>query len=176
MNIRSTIVEKAKSFIGQHEIRGNMGFEDDKFQQLMEAVGWQEKQAWCAYFTELVWKLAYAEFDSTFVNRLDILFSAGAVKTWNNFLYSEFVHLLEPTPGDVVIWQNYRNGKPHWTGHAGIVVATDYNQAHFTTVEGNTNDKGGREGIMVASKSRLIDFEPRQKGLVLKGFIKPMEV
>ena len=41
------------------------------------------------------------------------------------------------------------------------------------TVEGNTNDDGSREGYMVAEKQRKIDFDVKQNGLVLMGFVHP---
>ena len=34
-----------------------------------------------------------------------------------------------------------------WQGHIGIVI--DVHQGKFSTIEGNTNDKGGREGYIV---------------------------
>ena len=42
------------------------------------------------------------------------------------------------------------------------------------TVEGNTNSSGGREGIEVAQKKRKINFEPKERGLVMLGFIHPI--
>lgn len=169
--IRQTIAAKAKQFIGQEEILGNLGFKDEQFQEYMESVGWDKGQAWCAYFAELVWKLAYAEFNSTWVDRLDKLFSAGAVKTWRNFKYSDFVTINEPGVGDVVIWQKYKDGVPQWSGHAGIVVKVEGD--YFWTVEGNTNDKGSREGYIVAEKKCTM----KDRGsLKLIGFIKPLEV
>ncbi len=171
--IRNQIVKEALSFVGQEEIRGNLGFKEDKFQRYLETMGWDKGQAWCAYFAELVWKMAYSKFDSTFISRLDKLFNAGAVATWNNFTKSEFEISRIPEVGDLVIWQNYKNWKPNWTGHEGIVVEV---RNTFKSVEGNTNDKGGREGYIVAVKDRPLNFEPKEMGLVLKGFIKPIEV
>lgn len=168
--IRDQIVKVATSFVGKEEIKGNLGFKDEKFQQYMETMGWDVGQAWCAYFTELVWKLAYSSFDSTIISRVDELFSAGAVATWNNFSRSDFKTADRPEPGDVVIWQNLKNGKPHWTGHAGIVV--EVNDDIYKTVEGNSNSEGGREGYKVVLKERNFD----QFGFILKGFIKPIEV
>lgn len=173
--IRNEIVNMAMSSIGLEEIRGNLGFKDADFENRMKTMGWEKGQAWCAYFTELVWKYSYAKFDSTFVDKLDKLFSAGAVKTWTNFVSSSFeTKSVVPEPGDVVIWQSYKKGEPHWTGHAGIVVEVNGNS--FKAAEGNSNDTGGREGYKVALKTRPINFTPKMRGLVLKGFIKPTEI
>ena len=153
------------------EIPGNMGFKDEDFEDNMIAVGWEKTQAWCAYFTELVWKLAYTERDSTFINKLDVLFNAGAMATWNNFRKSkEFINDQEPSPGCVVIWQHYKDGKPTWMGHAGIVIEVDLN--YFKTVEGNTSKAGSREGLIVGLNKRNYNFSGKN-GLVLKGFIHP---
>lgn len=167
--IRNLIKETALSFVGQEEIRGNLGFKDAKFQQYMETMGWDKGQAWCAYFAELVWKKAYAQVNTAMVEKLDKLFNASAVMTYNLFYNSEFTTSSTPEVGDVVIWQYFKNGKLHWTGHAGIVIEVYGNS--FKSVEGNSNDDGSREGYKVVIKER--SFEPH--GIILKGFIKPIE-
>jgi hypothetical protein len=83
--INELIINEANIWIGEKEIEGNKGFLNDRFQYLMEQVGWKKGEAWCAYFAELVWKLAYSKYNSLIVDELDVLFSAGAVRTWNNF-------------------------------------------------------------------------------------------
>lgn len=181
MNINELIVYTARKYIGLQEIKGNLGFKDERFEQLMKEVGWQKGQAWCAYFTELVWKSAYSNYTNkqfviNYNKLLDKLFSAGAVKTYNNFKNSDMFEVNKtPEPGCVVIWQYYKDSKPHWSGHAGIVIKVYSDDSDkFETIEGNTNSQGGREGIEVAKKIRTLDFEPKQRGLVLKGFIHPI--
>lgn len=188
-DLRSKIVQVAESYEGQTEFRGNSGFKDRDFQDAMEAVGWQKGQAWCAYFAELVWKKAYGKFENTKdeLAELDKMFSPGAVATYNNFtkLWAKRDHTrpnsegyaVKPTPeaGDLIVWQNYRNGKAHWTGHVGIVIQVNGNDT-VHTMEGNTNSNGGREGIEVAMKTRKVGsdlFRPKSRGLVLKGFVSP---
>jgi len=173
--INGYIIYFARKFLGQKEISGNLGFQDERFEQLMKEVGWQKGQAWCAYFIELIWKHAYFNYDKSKVKILDKLFSAGAVKTFNNFMNSELFKIgMKPEPGAIVIWQYYKNNKPHWSGHAGIVIdEPKQHEMSFLTIEGNTNSKGGREGIEVAKKIRTLNFEPKRQGLVLKGFIYP---
>ena len=169
--IGDKIVEVANGFLGQQEISGNMGFEDSVFEKKMKAIGWEKTQAWCAYFTELVWKEAYKEFKPELLVDLDKLFSATAIRCWTNFNKDErFKCDKIPQPGDIVIWQHYNDGKPDWRGHAGIVavVSDDW----FVSIEGNTNSAGGREGIEVAKQKRRLLFNVKQ-GLRLKGFIHP---
>jgi len=168
--IQQRIIDIAKSFIGMQEIQGNMGFKNTYFEYLMEETGWQKNQAWCAYFCELVWKITYQEISPDTISILDKLFAAGAVKTFNNFKESElFMVDKHPEPGAIVIWQNWKNNLPNWTGHAGIVTSI-INDNQFDTIEGNTNSKGGQEGIEVTKKVRRLNFDARN-GLVLKGFI-----
>lgn len=170
--IRQRIIEVAESFIGMQEIPGNMGFKDERFEELMEDTGWQKGQAWCAYLVELVWKIAYND-NPEIIELLDKLFAAGAVKTFHNFKSNgSFVVDKNPKPGAIVIWQTWKNNEPYWTGHAGIVYDMQNSNA-FTSIEGNTNSSGGREGIEVAMKTRRINFDARN-GLVLKGFIQPI--
>jgi len=163
----SKVVDVALKYVGQKEKINNSGFNDYEFEDRMEKVGWKQGQAWCAYFTELVYKEAFPER----FNELDKLFSGGAVATYNNFFNSpNFICNDKPEPGAIVIWQYYKNSVPHWSGHAGIVK--EVFEKEFSTIEGNTNSEGGREGIEVSEKLRMIDFRKKQQGLVLKGFIK----
>lgn len=177
MKIDDLIVEKAIQYIGKRELKGNSGFKDGEFQQLMESVGWQKGQAWCSYFAELIWKQAYVEYKPELLSELNILFSSGAIATFYNFKKSgEYGISKIPKPGALIVWQTYKeiDGKlkPHWTGHIGIVESM-YKDV-VKTIEGNTNQSGGREGIEVTQKFRDLDFIIK-KGLVLKGFIYPKE-
>jgi len=177
--IREKIIEISYKYEFEKEIKGNSGFKDDVFQQKMEAVGWDTGQAWCSYFAELVWKEAYGNCDSSYIDVLDKLFSANAVQTYENFKKSKkFKTSNSPEPGDLVIWAYYKNNEPKkkgiWTlGHIGLV--TQAAQLFFLSMEGNTNSQGGREGIEVAEKKRELDFY-KEDGLRTLGFVKPKEV
>lgn len=169
--MRERIIEIAKSFVGIKEIPGNMGWEDKRFEELMEDCGWQKGQAWCSYFCELVWKLAFLETEV--YPSLDKLFSAGAVKTYNNFKESCLFEMSKkPDKGAIVVWQTWKKNLPQWTGHAGIV--SEYkNGNEIETIEGNTNKNGKREGMEVAYRRRILTMDARN-GLVMRGFIHPI--
>ena len=123
MEIGERIALTANSLVGQTEVKGNLGFTDEQFQTMMEAVGWKRGEAWCAYFAELVWKLVNVHTPK--INKeLDKLFSGSTVQTWKNFLDSDWINSEEAVKGALVIWQKYKNGEPQWSGHAGIVVDT----------------------------------------------------
>ena len=158
MNIK--IADIAKSYIGKNEVPGNMGFTDKVFEKKMIDVGFVKSWAWCALFLELCVK----EGNPDFYKLHEKLFSASATSTYKNFDIAKKTKQL-PSVGDGVIWR-FGNG---WQGHAGIVISiTDDG---FYSIEGNTNAAGGREGIEVARKKRLLKTPYSPKGLNLVGFI-----
>lgn len=160
----------AMSCVGQQEIKGNQGFHNKWFDNIMKQVGHLPGEAWCALFCEACWLYPTWPGKSRYMESMRGLFSKSAVQCYYNFKEDDkYVVGQLPEPGSVAIWQNYRDGKKHWTGHAGIVI--DVSGNYFTSVEGNTNDDGGREGYEVALKTRQLDFVPKYDGLVLKGFI-----
>ncbi|HZI24818.1 MAG TPA: CHAP domain-containing protein [Chryseolinea sp.] len=158
--------EVAFKYIGQTEKPGNAGFNDDEFEAKMKAVGFNPTNAWCALFSELVFKEAYPER----VKELDKLFSASAVQTYKNFKDAGFLMNELPYPGNLAIWQTQKDGKPHWTGHAGIVYSV-IDQNTFECIEGNSNDQGGREGYIVAKRVRKV-LRNVKDGLEILGFIQ----
>jgi hypothetical protein len=156
------IVETARKYIGQMEKPNNSGFKDSEFEKKMKLVGFQKGQAWCNYFVELVYREALPELDK----KINKLMSASTQLTWKNFGKSglfEFEISNFPSEGDLVVWQSTKNSNQ---GHIGIV--TTFDDKGFKSIEGNTNDKGGREGYIVAEKTRTLKDT---KTLRLLGFI-----
>jgi len=164
-----TIVEIAKSYIGQKEIKGNQGFEDKEFEKRMQAVGFVKGWAWCCLFAELCYVSAMVDKKE----ELTKLFSASVARTQNNFDGSKNWKLVStPVPGALAVFRTYRNNKRQWQGHIGIVEKVNKRDKTFTCIEGNTNANGGREGIEVARRVRR-DNSKSTRGLVLQGFIVP---
>jgi len=164
-----TVIEIAKSYLGQKEIKGNKGFEDKEFEKRMKAVGFVSGWAWCCLFAELCYVSAFVDKKE----ELTKLFSASVSKTQNNFINSKnWDFVRTPTPGSLAIFRSVRNGRLRWTGHIGIVEKFNKKDNTFNCIEGNTNGSGGREGIEVARKVRRLVFD-RPNGLVLQGFIIP---
>lgn len=170
-DIIQLIIEIAQSYIGQKEIPQNKGFYDKEFQNKMKQMGWLIGQAWCAYFTELVWKEAFKQFDPSKLKILDELFSGSSQATFNNFNKNGKKYGFEvtdkPLPGSIVIWQYLSNAT---LGHAAILINSDESKGRIYTVEGNTNAGGSREGDVVAAKIRNLTFNP-VGNLKLRGFI-----
>ena len=156
----------ALKYIGQTEKPGNAGFNDQEFENRMLDVGFVKGHAWCAYFTELVFKEAYPEK----AKELDRIFSGSTIQTFKNFRDAGYLIGYAPQPNTLVIWQSIKEGKPQATGHAGIVVSVK-DTWQFDSVEGNTNDGGGREGYIVARKERKV-YADVENGLKILGFIQ----
>lgn len=173
--VQQEIVRVAQHYLDIKEVgANNSGFNDKEFEQRIEAVGWNHGQAWCAYFAELVWREAYSKFDTTIANRIGTLFSSGAVSTYQHFEKADdFTVQQTPIVGAVVIWQHYKNNKPTWMGHAGIVTSGNSDSIH--TIEGNTNKAGDREGQGVESKIRSLITVENPTRLQLLGFIVPKD-
>lgn len=168
--LRGSIVSYAFEYLGQEEIKGNMGFKDPVFNDKMNSVGMVDGYAWCCLFTELCWVEAYKEFNPEVLPLLAKEFTAGTVRTFRHFKSLGWTSKT-PEAGDIVIWQSYKSGRAKTSGHAAIVI--EVNDNSLKTIEGNTNDKGGREGYIVAEKNRTIDFD-NDNGLRMLGFIKPL--
>jgi len=167
---QSRIVRYAKKFIGEEEFSGNEGFKDKEFDQLMRDYGdFRNSQAWCMSFAKMIW---IKKFGKKYQSALDSIITPSTQTSWQNFVNDksgDFKVSKTPKKGSIVIWQNYVNGKPQWTGHAGIVQRADINE--FETIEGNTNnDEGSREGYEVAERTRKYNWNTTN-GLRLKGFI-----
>lgn len=143
----------ACKFLAQKELTGNKFNDDPNIKgdlgELLKKAGQKDGEAWCAYFTEACFCEAMPEKEV----KLRQLFSASAVQTFKNFKAAGYTILQQPVKDALVIWQHYKDGKEDWTGHAGVVCEV-INKTEFRSVEGNTNDNGSREGIMVAKKFR----------------------
>lgn len=176
--MKEAVLKWAESHIGYREFPGNQGFKDPVFDNMMRSVGFKNGWAWCALFAEACWAIpTYSGKSKVFVSISDN-FSANAVRSFENFQndQTELFSIIKsgiPSPGDVVIWEKRSQGDPVkngiWTiGHAGIVQSAE--EGFFKSIEGNSNDAGGREGIEVAVKTRKYNYFDKH-GLCLKGFI-----
>ena len=172
------IVEVAKKYIGIREIPENQGWyklgtaeRDVELEARFSMLGWRSGYAWCSLFAKLVWLESLPE---PLGREAMKMISPGAVQTWNNAATFGWMRGSVPIPGAIAIWGHKTNGKFDGRGHAGICVSEPYVRSSagqmFLTIEGNTNEAGGREGDCVAQKERAI----KSSGpLVLKGFIYP---
>lgn len=174
MTINDKILQIARDYLGQDEKPGNSGWYDESFEAKMVARGWSEQEAWCAYFAELVWHEAYAGYRHI-QKDIDRIFSGSAVQTFRNFQREiDWSVTQDFHPGCIVAFQRYREGQPHWSGHLaiGVEVVNDV----LSSIDGNSNPTGGREGYTVARVKRVVNFKPVENGLVMLGFVHPQQI
>jgi len=115
----------------------------------LASVGIDFPAAWCMAFVYWCFQQASEKGKNPLVK------TGGVLKAWNN---ADKKHRVkDPQPGDIFI-MDFGKG----LGHTGIVEKVD--QTFIYTIEGNTNDSGSREGIMVTRKQR-----PKTK---IKGYLR----
>lgn len=173
---RNHVVKHAKSFIGQKEIKGNMGFHSHQLDILARDAGFKNGYAWCAVFCEVVWKLSIDSLQTdtgkvyrTLRNCIADVINPSSQQTYNNAANNVLIRQKQTArPGDIVIFINTKNRA---FGHAGIV--TEVTDNGFWTVEGNTNENGSAEGDGVYTKFRTYDKDG--KGLDVRGFLSVIE-
>lgn len=161
------VIETALKYVGQKELAGNVFSDSTELGKKLHGAGQKDGDPWCALFCEMVFKEAYPERFAEF----DKLFSASAVQTYKNFQKGGgYMFNSLPKEGNLVIWQKQVEGKAQWQGHAGIVYELK-SSWEFTSIEGNTNEAGGREGTSVQIKERKV-IKDVWNGLKVLGFIQ----
>lgn len=152
----------AESCVG---IRENGGSNKGPMVELIQkTIGRAEGEPWCMSFVQTC--LAYAELKTGV--KSPVIPSEHCRTTWTATAKSLRVK-ARPGRYAIVVW-GYE-GKS--SGHVGIVLEAAYRNnvgTTFTTVEGNTNGRGEREGDGVYFKTR--DWF-RTGSLVRLGFLKP---
>lgn len=173
-SINNLIVEQARRFVGVKEKKGNMGWENQEYEELiLKYTAWKPGQAWCMYAAQLSWLMAYEHYQPTRFERLKKLFSGSVITTYNNFLNDrEFKIDYTPVIGGIMIFQYYKDGKPQWQGHAGIIENFESKNKLYV-IEGNSDSDGDREGDSVMHITRNIDWKTTN-GLKPIGIIYPL--
>lgn len=128
----------------REEAGANRGYWVDRF---LAVVGLGPGYAWCAAFVS--WCLVQGGVD-----RKKLPKGAAAVRNWSAWADAtgRYRNLEEgPIRGDLMFWVD-RSG----LGHIGFVVDVSAwaSQGLVTTIEGNTNAAGGREGDGVHRRTR----------------------
>ena len=181
-----TLNEIAAKYIGITEKPNNGGFSDPEFEARMKKDGeWQKGWAWCCCCVQLCvmeWLSTMPILPNTLheiakrnglYSVLDKAITPSVKGTFDNLLALGFILYKEPKVGDLVIWLTFKNDKPTGTGHVGIANQVTLNNLMypFTSVEGNTNAKGEREGNCVAERERGYLWNTKN-GLRLMGFVR----
>lgn len=162
--IGAKIAAIAHTYRGQREKPGNSGWHDATFQAKMKDAGWMMGQPWCAYYAKMVWLEAYAD-QPKIVDAIRKTLSGGSVNSWHEWRNAGLPTSDKPTPG-AIGYLSFGGGK----GHTVICMSGELKGGTYRTNEGNSNEKGGREGIEVAERSKRRTDDPK-----LLGFILPPE-
>lgn len=152
MTLQEQALKVAITQLGVREAPGNKNAGKD-VEKYLASVGLGKGYAWCMAF--VYWCYCMAATDMARKNPLKK--TAGVLDQWN----ARKVEYRQASPqaGDVFI-MDYGKGQ----GHTGIIVSIDEKEGTATTIEGNTNDEGSREGYEVCYKVRKLSS--------IKGFLR----
>ena len=141
-HVASLIVSWAEAQLGVMEEGGNnMGREIERYQSI---VGKAEGESWCLAFCQA----AAHDVCQSLGCKNPLYPTEGCAELWDKHPTDRLSVAL---PGTIMIQKEYTS----WHGHAGIVTASS-NYDFFDTIEGNTNETGGREGDGVYRKKRTM--------------------
>jgi hypothetical protein len=172
MKTSEFIVAAAKWYVGRTEKKGNTGFNDAAFEREMLSVGWYVGAPWCAFFGKLIWIKAYKD-NAKLLAVVKKCCSGSALQTYKNFKADGTFEVGdEPRPGALVVW-THGSGP---AGHEAVVSHINAEPNTMTTVEGNTNAHGSREGDCVAMKLRTPERPFTNTGLNVVGYVYPIEL
>lgn len=140
MTFSALLLDAARATLGVHEDGGkNRGPHVDAWNTM---AGAPLGSAWCASW---VYAMHQAAADALHGVPNPCPRTAGALKLWQ--LAPVEARRQLPAPGDVFVLDT---GDPGGFGHVGIVESCSPAGDTVTTIEGNTNDAGSREGNAVA--------------------------
>lgn len=135
------LIKQAGSQLGVREATGNN--DGPAVEKYLASVGLGKGYAWCMAFVYWCAKQAASK-----VGIPNPLYQTGGVAAcWKS---AKGTRIKEPVQGCQFFIIH-----PNGTGHTGIVTGV-FEDGTIHTIEGNTNDAGGREGIAVMRKTRNI--------------------
>jgi len=149
----SLVIAAASSFVGLGEDRDHGGQMVELF---LREVGQPAGHAWCAAFVHHVGY--WSHYDHRAARSSWPLPATASCYVLADFARRNKLLVTEPQPGDVFL--SYFPELKRYA-HAGIVVSVDQRSGSgedavcvCTTVEGNTNHDGAREGRLTLQKTR----------------------
>lgn len=139
MRVANRVVRVARGEVGTHEGRsGGHWNNHQKYSPAVPGLEWSQNQAWCATFVS--WVAMTAGVAELYPRTASCDVAAAWFRSKGQ--WSEY-----PAVGAQVFFGSYSDFV-----HTGLVVA--YDDTYITTVEGNTNTNGSREGDGVYLKRR----------------------
>jgi hypothetical protein len=154
--ITKQIVDEARKWIGTKEVGHNDGPE---VRAWLARVKRHPPAPWCAAF-------AWCMLDDACrsLHLRNPIEPVAGVHLFRQLGKEHDAWTTEPGAGYVFFIDHGRNALGQLVGHCGIVV--DMGPASAVTIEGNTNEAGGREGDRVALRTR-------QLGEISLGYLDP---
>lgn len=114
--------------------------------QYLRSVGLGAGYAWCMAF--VYWCVGKAAREEEVRNPL--IKTGGVMRQWNETILRRLPKTSSGIkPGDIFVMKF-----AHGTGHCGFIIKIE--NGLVTTIEGNTNEDGSREGYEVAIRQRPI--------------------
>ena len=147
-SLRAAALARALSLVGVHETSENWGPEVKEF---LAAANVKSPAPWCAGFVNFC---AQKEAEKLgLVSPLEAVALQAYVQSYADYgkKHGWVVQAKDAQPGDLFLL--YYDSL-HRYGHIGYV--TEMKGRFFSTVEGNTNAAGSREGTLVAKKNRPV--------------------
>lgn len=166
-NLIELQMDGARCFLGVKEVGKNLGPEVETFQSATKAKG----LAWCASF--VIYVVNEGVCKALPIALSDVL--PRTASTQNLYGWAKKNNYITKTPkfGDLAIW---RNGNT-WKGHVAFVAEVNEFDKKFTSIDGNTDATGGREGDGVYERNRSYKFMSEIKDkLWLRGFVDMTKV
>lgn len=139
----------AQDYIGLEEVGGdNQGPAVGTF---LRAADLPPGAPWCAAFVNFCAEMAQVLKNEW--SPLEQVKREGYVQDYYAWAdrHSRLIPFDQVGPGDLFLIWFHSKGR---YAHIGFVLAVHHDSGLYTTVEGNTNETGGREGYMVASRPR----------------------
>lgn len=152
------LIQEALRWVGVKEEGNNGGQLIQLFQKAVD--NHAANEPWCLSFVQFCIKAAEAQYNVIQQNcdkeTSKIFLTEHCLTCWTRTDYGQ--RNKEPEPGNLIIWQHFKNKKPTPNGHVGIIVEVK-DENTVVTVEGNTSDSSGveREGQGVYKKIRRLE-------------------
>lgn len=150
VSLSSAALEVALGYDGQHEVpRGsNRGPFVDR---CLKAVGLNPGYPWCMAFVYLCIKEASERIGA----QNTCVRTAGVLRCWNETPANRKILKQNATTANILPGYQFVLNYGKSKGHTGFVVAV-HKDGSYTTIEGNTDETGSREGWKVCQRKRLL--------------------
>ena len=168
---RKLLVNEASEWIGTTEDTGHNDGELVRMFQL-SVNRYPNREAWCMDFVQFCVNRVYQQLNIFSPGKVykDILKTESVIEMWDSYTSDPLFKYVnqEPQIGNLIVWR--RGSEASHTGHVGII--SDVFPNSFLTIEGNTRDRDGKQGVW--HKSYRIK-NPSERDTFL-GYVEPFRL